>query len=103
MTRMWNRFFIGGTDEALEVAESNPFKITTVIILSREPVHVRRDGVNYQIYSCRLFMERIVSARVPRDLGRHAAQGESPQTGMKQEMSSYDRNASELRFPSQRP
>lgn len=49
MRCIWERLFIGGIDEALEGAKSNPFEIATVITLSHEPVHVGRDGVNYLI------------------------------------------------------
>jgi protein-tyrosine phosphatase len=47
MTRVWDRLFIGGIDDALDIAESNPFGITTVIALCHEPIRIRRGGVNY--------------------------------------------------------
>lgn len=47
MTQVWDRLFIGGTSDALEVAKSNAFGIATVITLCREPVRIRRGGVNY--------------------------------------------------------
>ena len=47
MTEVWDRLFIGGIDDALEIAELNPFGITTVITLCREPIRIRRGGVNY--------------------------------------------------------
>jgi hypothetical protein len=47
MTQVWDRLFIGGINDALEIAESNPFGIATVIALYREPVRIRRGGVNY--------------------------------------------------------
>lgn len=50
MTRVWDRLFIGGIDDACEIAMSNPFGITTVITLSWEPVRARRDSINYLVF-----------------------------------------------------
>ena len=47
MTQVWNRLYIGGIGDTLELAESNAFGITTVITLRREPFRIRRGGVNY--------------------------------------------------------
>ena len=47
MTEVWDKLLIGGIGDALEVAESNEFGITTVITLCREPIRIRRGGVNY--------------------------------------------------------
>lgn len=47
MTQVWDRLYIGGIVDALEIAESNPFEITTVITLCGEPIRIRRGGVNY--------------------------------------------------------
>ena len=47
MTQVWDRLFIGGIGDAMEIAELNPFGITTVIALCREPIRIRRGGVNY--------------------------------------------------------
>jgi hypothetical protein len=47
VTQVWDRLHIGGIGDALELAESNAFGITTVIALCREPVRIRRGGVNY--------------------------------------------------------
>ena len=47
MTPVWERLYIGGLGDAGEIARSNPFGITTVITLCREPLRARCDGVNY--------------------------------------------------------
>ncbi len=47
MTQVWDRLYIGGIGDALELAESNPFKVTTVMSLCREPIRIRRGDVNY--------------------------------------------------------
>ena len=47
MTRIWDRLFIGEIADTREVAESNAFRVGTVISLCREPVRIRRGGVNY--------------------------------------------------------
>lgn len=47
MTQVWDRLFVGGIGDALEIAESNPFGITTVITFCGDPIRIRRGGVNY--------------------------------------------------------
>ena len=47
MTQVWERLFIGGIDNAEELAEGNPHCITTVVSLLEIPVEVKRKGVNY--------------------------------------------------------
>ena len=40
MTQVWDRLFIGGIDDACEIAELNPFGINTVITLYQQPVRI---------------------------------------------------------------
>jgi len=47
IVQVWDRLFVGGNGDAREIAESNPFGIATVIALCREPIRIRRGGVNY--------------------------------------------------------
>jgi len=47
MTKIWERLFIGGIADAEELADDNPFGISTVISLSELPVEGKRRGVNY--------------------------------------------------------
>jgi protein-tyrosine phosphatase len=47
MTRIWERLWIGGIDNAEELADENPHGIMTVISLSILPVHTRRWDISY--------------------------------------------------------
>jgi len=47
MTRIWERLFLGGRNDAERLFHSNPFTITTVISLCEEEVLRRSSGVNY--------------------------------------------------------
>jgi protein-tyrosine phosphatase len=47
MTRVWERLFIGGLEDAVDLAKSNPHGITTVISLCEDEVISKRRGVNY--------------------------------------------------------
>jgi atypical dual specificity phosphatase len=47
MTRIWERLYVGGRDDAEHLFGSNPEGISTVISLCEEPVLQRRRDVNY--------------------------------------------------------
>lgn len=47
MTRIWERLYLGGIDDAEALAKSNPKRITTVISVCSERVRIRARGVNY--------------------------------------------------------
>jgi dual specificity phosphatase 12 len=47
MTKIWERLYIGGLADAVELADDNPHRITTVVSLSEIPVEAKRKGVNY--------------------------------------------------------
>jgi len=48
MTKIWERLYIGGIADAEQLADDNPFGITTVISLSELPVESKRRGVSYR-------------------------------------------------------
>src|ERR1017187_583176 len=47
ITLIWERLFVGSIGDAEALAESNPFGITTVLILCGETVRQPAPGVNY--------------------------------------------------------
>jgi predicted protein tyrosine phosphatase len=47
VTRVWERLFLGGRNDAENIFRSNPFKITTVVSLCEEQVLRHTSGVNY--------------------------------------------------------
>ena len=47
MTRIWERLWLGGIDDAEALAKANPNGITTVLTLCPERVEHRARGVNY--------------------------------------------------------
>ena len=47
VTQVWERLLISGIDDAEALADSNPFGISTVVILCREKVRKFASEVNY--------------------------------------------------------
>ena len=47
MTRVWERLYVGGRNDAEHLFKSNPFGITTVLSLCEDQVLRRKSGVNY--------------------------------------------------------
>ncbi len=47
MTQVWERFYLGCSDDAERLPKSNPKRITTVVTLCEEAVVMRARHVNY--------------------------------------------------------
>jgi len=47
MQQVWERLFIGGTEDAEAISNSNPLEITTVVTICRERVPSIAPNVNY--------------------------------------------------------
>ena len=47
ITRVWERLYVGGRNDAEHLFKSNPFGITTVLSLCEYQVLRRKSGVNY--------------------------------------------------------
>ena len=48
ITRVWERLYVGGHNDAEGLAKSNPLGITTVVSLCEQEVIRRSSGVNYR-------------------------------------------------------
>jgi protein-tyrosine phosphatase len=46
-TQVWERLWVGGLDDAEELAGGNPHRITTVVSLSEIPIEARRASIAY--------------------------------------------------------
>lgn len=47
ITRIWERLYLGGRNDAEHLFRSNPFGVTTVVSLCEDQVLRRKPGVNY--------------------------------------------------------
>jgi len=47
MTRVWERLFVAGIDDAEKLATANPFTVTTVLSVCRNVVWKRVSDINY--------------------------------------------------------